>query len=175
MERLIKLSGTEETFGGVRDLLVKEQFMESCPDDLSTYLKQQKLHSIDKIAVSADSYLKARNLQLKGGTIFSKRNTAKQSDSTVVCFKCNKVGHRAAECRSSNSEQKCVICKKKGHMARECPEKRVEKRAGQYKAASAVAVRAKTANVSDIRSTKDTSLVEIAESRAHNGKTQLAT
>eukprot|EP00727_Mastigamoeba_balamuthi_P004257 m51a1_g13829 hypothetical protein (360) ;mRNA; f:484673-486020 len=47
-------------------------------------------------------------------------------ESTIVCYRCNKQGHIAAEC----TEKWCPVCRTVGHMAMECP-KRTCRRCGE--------------------------------------------
>ena len=36
-----RLSDTEQTFDGLKDLIVKEQFIDSCPKDLAIHLRER--------------------------------------------------------------------------------------------------------------------------------------
>ena len=40
LERWVKLSETEQSFKGVRDLIVKEQFINSCSKELTVYRRE---------------------------------------------------------------------------------------------------------------------------------------
>jgi len=42
------------------------------------------------------------------------------------CYKCNRVGHRAHECRSGKEDQqiKCYVCKRPGHRSYDCPDRK---------------------------------------------------
>ena len=53
---IIELSDTERTFDGLKDLIVKEQFIESCPKDLATHLRERTPEILAKIAKIADQY-----------------------------------------------------------------------------------------------------------------------
>ena len=50
--------------------------------------------------------------------VTNQHRSARQSEP--VCYKCNKKGHYASECRS-RQDPTCYRCKKKGHYASECP------------------------------------------------------
>ena len=51
--------GAENTVEGVRDLVLRAQFVKSCPDDLVARLKMDKADSLDKAKVMADHYFEA--------------------------------------------------------------------------------------------------------------------
>ena len=60
LERWMKLSETPQTYDGLRDLFIREQFLDVSPVDLSTYLRERKLPTLDEVAQSADLFLTAR-------------------------------------------------------------------------------------------------------------------
>ena len=41
--RWISLSGTDESFVGLKELILKEQFLHACPHDLAIFLREQAL------------------------------------------------------------------------------------------------------------------------------------
>ena len=57
--RCLELSDTERTFDGLKDLIVKEQFIDSCHKDLAIHLQERALETLAKIAKIADQYLEA--------------------------------------------------------------------------------------------------------------------
>ncbi|XP_015767115.1 PREDICTED: caldesmon-like [Acropora digitifera] len=75
--RWLELSDTDQTFGGLKDLIVREQFIDSCPKDLAIHLRERAPETLAKIAKIADQYLEAHDKHLfspesqqysKGGT-----------------------------------------------------------------------------------------------------------
>ena len=52
--RLLQLSDTERTFDGLKDLIVKEQLIDSCPKDLATNLRERAPETLTKIVKIAD-------------------------------------------------------------------------------------------------------------------------
>ena len=93
---------------GVVDLIVRLQFTSSCSEDLSIWLKQNNPKSLDKLSPLADQYLAARNQKLSNKEVI-KRDSARAGvkdnhsgfppASNLKCFLCNRVGHRAIDCR----------------------------------------------------------------------------
>ena len=93
---------------GVVDLIVREQFTSSCPKDLSIWLKQSNSKTLDELSRLADQYLAARNQKLLGKEVIKRDNArvgVKDNHSgfppasTLKCLLCNRVGHRAIDCR----------------------------------------------------------------------------
>ena len=60
----LELSDTERTFDGLKNLIVKEQFIESCPKDLAIHLQERAPETLAKIAKIADQYLEAHDKHL---------------------------------------------------------------------------------------------------------------
>ena len=56
LSKWIELSKTEKSFAGVVDLLVQEQFTNSCSKDLSVYLLERNLKSLKELAKLAEQY-----------------------------------------------------------------------------------------------------------------------
>ena len=62
LDKWIALSDTPETFGGLRELAIKEQFINACPMDL----KEQVLSTLDELVKVAERFLIAHHKQLAG-------------------------------------------------------------------------------------------------------------
>ena len=60
----LALSDTERTFDGLKDLIVKEQFIDSCPKDLAIHLRERAPETLAKIGKIADQYLEAHGKHL---------------------------------------------------------------------------------------------------------------
>ena len=103
--RWLELSDTDQTLGGVKDLIVKEQFIDSCPKGLAIHLRERAPETLAKIAKIAGQYLEAHGKHLfspasRKPTVQPERDEAKntQSNQTALhCFKCNTRGHKAAQ------------------------------------------------------------------------------
>ena len=122
--RWLELSKTEKTFEGLKDLIVKEQFINSCPKELAVHLRERAPETLEEIAKIADQYLEAH-----GKHVFSPArskpptppekddNRTPASDTTPLhCYRCNGRGHRSANCPT----RKCYLCGRHGHEARNC-------------------------------------------------------
>ena len=122
--RWLELSKTEKTFEGLKDLIVKEQFINSCPKELAVHLRERAPESLEEIAKIADQYLEAHGKHVfsparnKQPTPPEKDDNKKPvSDTTPLhCYRCNGRGHRSANCPT----RKCYLCGRHGHEARNC-------------------------------------------------------
>ena len=54
--RWLELSDTAQTFDGLKDLIMKEQFIDSCPKDLAIHLRERAPETLAKIAKIADQF-----------------------------------------------------------------------------------------------------------------------
>ena len=62
--RWLELSDTKRTFDSLKDFIVKEQFIDSCPKDLAIHLRERAPETFTKIAKIADQYLEAHGKHL---------------------------------------------------------------------------------------------------------------
>ena len=62
--RWLELSNTERSFEGLKDLIVKEQFIDSCPKELAIHLRERAPETLVQIAKIADQYLEAHGKHL---------------------------------------------------------------------------------------------------------------
>ena len=66
LDKWIALLGTPETFGGLRELVIKELFINACPRDLAAHLKEQEQSTLDELVKVAERFLIAHHKQLAG-------------------------------------------------------------------------------------------------------------
>ena len=122
----LELSNTARTFDGLKDLIVKEQFIDSCPKDLAIHLRERAPETLAKIAKIGDQYLEAHGKHLfssasRKPTVQPEREEAKNmqiNPPALHCFKCNARGHKAVNCPTLT--KKCFLYGKHGHEARNC-------------------------------------------------------
>ena len=124
--RWLVVSHPERFFEGLKDLIVEEKFIDSCPKELAIHLRERAPETLDQIVKIADQYLEAHGKHLfssatKKPLAQPKAEEAKnaQSDTTALqCYKCNARGHKEINCPTL--EGKCISCGKQDHEARNC-------------------------------------------------------
>ena len=107
-------------------MIVKEQFIDSCPKDLAIHLRERAPETLAKIAKIADQYLEAHGKHLfspasRKPIVPPERDEGKNmqiNPPALHCFKCNTRGHKAVNCPTM--AKKCFLCGKQGHEARNC-------------------------------------------------------
>ena len=83
---------SECTFG-LKDLIVKEQFIDSCPKDLAIHLGERAPETLAKIAKIADQYLEAHGKHLfspvcRKPTVQPERDEAKNTEVNPTALHC---------------------------------------------------------------------------------------
>ncbi|XP_078581557.1 uncharacterized protein LOC144864980 [Branchiostoma floridae x Branchiostoma japonicum] len=104
LDRWVDLSKTTRDYESLRDLFVREQFMEACPRDLATHLRERAPQSMTEMAEMAQHFLEAhkRELATRVDTVEFKN----QRDVRFVkrCYTCNSAEHLARSCPHAKQE-----------------------------------------------------------------------
>ena len=127
-DRWLELTETKKTFDGVRELVVKQQFLEKCGTGLSVFLKEPRPKTLKELTEMAEVYIDAHGRQMK----FPRRNqkpganqnrsnpetrNEKQSSFNASGSKPMNSTHRNSDKRIQGN---CYICNKPGHRAKDC-------------------------------------------------------
>ncbi|XP_042149478.1 uncharacterized protein LOC120845798 [Ixodes scapularis] len=130
-DRWVELAAVTKDFEGLRELVIKEQFLKGCHPALAIYLKERKQPHLEGLLEMADQFLDAQghsNLG-KAGKGEAEPSAKKSSEGggpprpAMRCYLCNKTGHKAAQCRSlynTGQVPTCQRCGRKGHKTEVC-------------------------------------------------------
>jgi hypothetical protein len=92
LTRWVELLKTEKSYEGVCDLFIREQFIVSCPEDLSISLRERNLEGLDDLAQAAEQFLVAHDKKLPGKQLSKGKSTTESSKEDkepkrIQCFK----------------------------------------------------------------------------------------
>ncbi|PIK62146.1 hypothetical protein BSL78_00868 [Apostichopus japonicus] len=124
------------TYEQLQDIILREQFLNSCSKDLETFLKERKPKNITTMGEFTDQYVEAhggwypghsknsRSTQNSNSTRNQNRNNGRFHNHNQKFQQQNQKGKTYSGQRSE--PRKCYICDKPGHFARDCRTKRMQ-------------------------------------------------
>ncbi|MES9884609.1 MAG: DDE-type integrase/transposase/recombinase, partial [Sedimenticola sp.] len=127
LARWMELAKAPESFEGLRDLMLREQFMQIASKNLQVFLKERKISSVTDMAELAEQYQEAHgvyeSIRHNPG---SKGNFGSSDQSSQ---------HQSFNPEAKVRERYCYHCKSKNHFIRDCPKKGNYGRGSTFKAA----------------------------------------
>ena len=120
LAKWLELSGSSpDNFDALVDLIVKEQFINACSEDLAMYLLERGPKDLVELTTWAQKYLIAHKEQLgkskatvQPRRVDQKKTTQSKPDSSqgrqrsLQCYRCRGFGHRQSECGTKISPGK---------------------------------------------------------------------
>ena len=120
LAKWLELSGSSpQNFDALVDLIVKEQFINACSEDLAMYLLERGPKDLVELTTWAQKYLIAHKDQLGKSKVAvqprrvdQKKTTQSKLDSSqgrqrsLQCYRCRGFGHRQSECGTKISPGK---------------------------------------------------------------------
>ena len=62
--RWIELAGDKKTYDGIKKLFVEEQYLRSCPKEMSMHLREGKPATLKDLGERAETYLEAHSADI---------------------------------------------------------------------------------------------------------------
>lgn len=120
-ERWLDLSKTDKSYEGLLNLMLKDQFMQSCGKELRLFLRERIPKTIQEVSVLADQFREAR-----GGNIIPLISRSKKHESRDKSMPDASSGTVSQSSKSKENvlkgkrDKQCFLCNKTGHFAYEC-------------------------------------------------------
>ena len=146
LDKWVDLCKVPRSYKALRDLIVREQFLNVCDKDVSLYLNREADLGLCNFGEKALTYLQSakRKFKVNLKTMGDGKTINNKSDSKIQCHHCHVYGHKRPDCpkrksynnRNSNSfdrsytkrsedtytrsKLKCFLCDGSGHKAEDC-------------------------------------------------------
>ncbi|KAK3103894.1 hypothetical protein FSP39_022740 [Pinctada imbricata] len=104
LERWMSLAKAAQTYGGLKDLLLREQFLTSCNSNLAIFLKERHPQNVQEMTTLAEQFIEAHNNNQFG----SEYQRMKRSHEGRRCYNCGFQGHIARECPNQKTQSENV-------------------------------------------------------------------
>ncbi|XP_033728194.1 uncharacterized protein LOC117317492 [Pecten maximus] len=117
--RWLEMGHTDKSFDALKDLMVRDQFLQACGNELTLFLKERIPSSIQEMSRLADQYAEARGnptnlVRPKIGKSSSQGNPKRDHSDTAK---------ETSSANSRDSVRQCYVCKSTEHLANKCPKK----------------------------------------------------
>ena len=121
LARWMKLGKIKATFEGLRDLIVREQFLNVSPKNLVLFLKERKIQSVDEMVELAEQYMEAHTIS-EVHLRPSPGNRVDGNKSDFIRRPVNSLSSQDGKGQVTEYKEKyCYGCGKTDHFIKKCP------------------------------------------------------
>ena len=96
LERWIDLAKADKTYQGLRNLIIEEQYLKTCPKEMAMHLKEGKPKTIKELGEIAENYIEAHASDIVFG--IDPKSHKIRSFQTKTCHNCGGTGHFKNQC-----------------------------------------------------------------------------
>ncbi|XP_066263283.1 uncharacterized protein [Branchiostoma lanceolatum] len=104
LERWVELSDATKHYEDLRDMFVREQFMETCSPDLAVHLRERAPKDLKEMAQMAENFLMAHKRELSARGESTVRENPRYLPTGRRCFVCDSPEHLVKDCPRNRSE-----------------------------------------------------------------------
>ena len=112
-ERWLDLTETDKSFEGLKDLIIRQQFLEQVSPGLAVFLRERTLKTTREMTDAAQIYISAHGGHFKGPRTDNKVMTPNKSEKKSEAFQKGKQSNRKII-------GPCYLCDQMGHLAKHC-------------------------------------------------------
>ena len=103
LERWIVLAKADKTYEGLKNLIIEEQYLKTCPKEMAMHLKEGKPKTIKELGEIAENYVEAHTTEIVFG-IDPKSHKIRNFQSKLrACHNCGRTDHFKNQCPKLSS------------------------------------------------------------------------
>ena len=131
--RWVDMSGCVKEYKDLADLLIREQFVNTCSAEMALFLRERVPKNISEMVKLAEQYLEAHGMSLQ--------ERQKQTKKPSGHHQKSKDPSKTEQKETDKNEGRCYVCHKQEHLAKDCRQaKSQQQKKPTQKAASATMV-----------------------------------
>ena len=133
LNRWVDMSGRVKKYKDLANLLIREQFVNTCSAEMALFLRERVPKNISEMVKLAEQYLEAHGMSLQKSQKLLKKPSGHHQKS--------KDPSKTEQKETDKNEGRCYVCHKQGHLAKDCRQaKNQQQRKPTQKATSASTV-----------------------------------